>query len=338
MIALHLSRADFTASDLVSAEVFEVLRRAPGVVRSITIDNPAAPGRTGLTDPVGDLSGVFDRFVAQCDGDPTCKNGYPDLAASWRQAYAHYQLGPPLVQVPSPDGAGSRTFQVLIDGPRIADVLGAALGNSDTYSLIPAAITAPTGDSVAAGQVVESDYYSFHPDAPWGTLASYLCAYDVHTEDPDVLALEAGRLPQFTRAVPAHWTDWCKGWKVPDVSDALSAAVVSPVPALLFRGDLSAFGNDDWMRAIQHGLSHAQTVTFPTLGATSSSTGCRASATSDVSSSRIRRPDCPLRSVGGSRHRSSSSAEHRSRSLADWPAPRLWRWSDAYCPGALYAT
>ena len=53
---------------------------------------------------------------------------------------------------------------------------------------------------------------------------------------------------------------------MPDVSDALSNDVVSPVPALLFRGDLTSVGSVDWLRRVQRGLSHDQTVTFPTLG------------------------------------------------------------------------
>ena len=75
MLALHINRADFTASDLVSAEVFEIVRQAPAAVRSITIDNPAAPGQTELTDPVADLSEAFNRFVARCNDDPTCARG-----------------------------------------------------------------------------------------------------------------------------------------------------------------------------------------------------------------------------------------------------------------------
>jgi class 3 adenylate cyclase/pimeloyl-ACP methyl ester carboxylesterase len=266
MVTLGIHRADFTASDLVSAEVFEVLRRAPGVVRSITIDNPAPPGQTELSDPVGDLAGAFDRYVARCNQNTTCASSYPDLAGAWRSAYARNETEPALVAAANPDDSSAPDVPVLLDGPRSADALGAALGDANSYSLIPAAITSPTADAVTADAVARSDYYSFHPAAPWGTLASYLCAYDVHTEDPNALALEATTNPQFTRAWTAHWPQWCAAWKVPDVSAALSTDVVSPVPALLFRGDLNAFGNAQWMRRIERGLSHAQTVTFPTLG------------------------------------------------------------------------
>src|SRR5207244_4163647 len=72
MVALHVKTADFTASDLTSAIVFGVLRKAPGAVRSITLDNPAAPGGTLLSDPVSDLSDAFNRYAALCRANAGC--------------------------------------------------------------------------------------------------------------------------------------------------------------------------------------------------------------------------------------------------------------------------
>jgi hypothetical protein len=156
---------------------------------------------------------------------------------------------------------------VLLDGPRAADALAAAMGNPDTYKLIPTAIQAGGADAVVAAQYAASDFGSFHPDAAlWGTVASYQCAYPVHTVDTNAVALEASTLPQFTRALTAHWATWCRGWKVPSVAARLSMDVAGPVPALLFRGDLTPVGNTDWLRRVQRGLSRDQSVTFATLG------------------------------------------------------------------------
>ena len=89
---------------------------------------------------------------------------------------------------------------VLIDGPRAADALAAALEDSSTYRLIPAVITSPASTAIVGGQVIRSDFATFHPDsAVWGTLASYLCAYDIHTVDQNALALEA-TTPRSSRA------------------------------------------------------------------------------------------------------------------------------------------
>jgi hypothetical protein len=53
---------------------------------------------------------------------------------------------------------------------------------------------------------------------------------------------------------------------VPDLSAGFSQPVVSNVPALFFRGNLSPDGNPDWIPMIARGLSDVQSVVFPTLG------------------------------------------------------------------------
>jgi class 3 adenylate cyclase len=266
MIALHINQADFTASGDVSTELLEIVRHAPGAVRSITIDNPVAPGYSELSDPVSDLATAFGRFGANCKADPACAASYPDLASAWRNAYNVYQATPPLVTTTDPNDSSAATLPVLLDGPRAADALAAALSNPDTYKLIPSAISS-RADAVVAGQYAASDFGSFHPDtALWGAVASYQCAYGAQTIDSNAADLEAKTLPQFTRALPSHWATWCKAWKVPSAYDELSREVASPVPALLFRGDLSPFGNEDWLRRVQRGLSRDQSVTFATLG------------------------------------------------------------------------
>jgi hypothetical protein len=266
MIALHLDHADFTASGDASTELFEIMRHAPGAVRSITIDNPVAPGYSELSDPVSDLATAFGRFGAHCTADPACAASYPDLGTTWKNAYAAYQNAPPVVTTTDPNDSSAATLPVLLDGPRAADALASALSNPDTYKLIPSAI-ASRADAVVAGQYAASDFGSFHPEsALWGAVASYQCAYGAQAIDTNAAALEARTLPQFTRALPAHWSTWCKGWKVPSAYDELSREVASPVPALLFRGDLSPLGNQDWLRRVQRGLSRDQTVTFATLG------------------------------------------------------------------------
>jgi class 3 adenylate cyclase len=267
MIALRINHADFTASDEVSPELFEIVRRAPGVVRSITLDNPGAPGYSELSDPVSDLATAFNRFAGRCKADPSCAASYPDLGATWKAAYQRYQSAQPVVTTSASDVATAPTLPVLLDGPRAADALAAALSDSSTYKLIPSAISSPDATGVVASQYANSDYGSFHPEsAAWGAVASYVCSYDVHTVDTNAAALEAKTLPQFTRALPLPWMTWCRSWKVPDIYPALSADLASPVPALLFRGDLDPYGNDEWLRRVQRGLSRDQTVTFATLG------------------------------------------------------------------------
>jgi class 3 adenylate cyclase len=266
MYALHIPTADFTASDLVSAPVFGVLRRAPGAVRSITFENPAPPGKTFLTDPIADLQASFDHFIELCQKDPTCIGSYPDLAAKWKAAVENARQHPTLVMADDPDDQSKPKIPVLVDGFRLVDALHASLESADAYGLIPAAITSPTTSAAVATQTLIDDYYAWSPDVHWGTLASYICSYDVHTMDTGAMDVEKGATPQFVQSTPQRWPGWCGAWKVNDLNSKLDADVVSPVPTLIFRGHVNPQGRDEWVSTLQHGLSKSQAVIFPTLG------------------------------------------------------------------------
>ena len=265
MYALKIRRADFTAFETTDLEVFAIMRQAPAAVRSITLDNPPPPGATPLTEPVTDLAGAFNRYVALCGASKICAHSYPDLAGSWRSSYTTLETTPSVVSVDNSPGAGVPSVSVLLDGHRAADALATALDTPDTYPLIPAAITQTIADGVTANQALNGGD-SFDPSAPWGAQASYYCGYRIHTQNADAAVITAHNLPQFVRGHDTHWAEWCTAWKVPDVAAVLSANVVSTVPAFLFRGALASTGNSGWIPAIERGLAHAQSAVFPTLG------------------------------------------------------------------------
>jgi len=252
------------ASEDTGIEVFDILRRYPNVVRSLTLDNPAPPGTTLISDSIGDMSGAFDRYVALCEADAICAKAYPNLAQSWQTAFANIETQMPTVPVANPAGAAKPPVNLLLDGPRGTDGLAVALADPSTYPLIPAAIVQTTGRPEAAAEALQADYSP--PGEPWGAEASFECSYDINTLDRQAEILVARTLPQFARSSRITWSLWCTVWKVPDVSAALSQPVVSDVPALLFRGNISPNGNPTWIPTIERGLSNAQSVIFPTLG------------------------------------------------------------------------
>src|SRR6478735_5136531 len=265
MHVLKIERADFTAFGETDAEVFEILRRAPGAVRSITLENPPPPGSTHLTAPVTDLAGAFERFAAACRADDACRRTAPDLAGAWRTAYESLTRTPASLVAANPLGADRPPVALLLDGPRAADALATALADASTYAVVPAAIADPRdANVVGAASLQGGDGLS--PGAPWGAQASYYCAYPVRTEDVDAVALTARTAPQFVRGHDRNWNEWCAAWPVPDRSPRLSVPITGPVPALLFRGALAPEGNPGWIPAVARGLSHAQSAVFPTLG------------------------------------------------------------------------
>jgi pimeloyl-ACP methyl ester carboxylesterase len=264
MSALKITHANLVASGVVSAEAFDVLRRVPGAIRSLTLDNPTPPGLTLISNPIGDLSGAFERFANVCNSDLTCKGAYPDLQRAWRDAYAAANRKPAVETVADPFTPNGPSLKILLDGPRTADALAAALRDASTYQAIPTAITQSASGTVEASLVAQED--RLVSDAPWAAQASYYCSYEVHTQDPDAEALAAHTLAHYVRAHDADWSQWCAAWPVPDASETLSTEIVSDVPTLIFRGDLTPDGSPDWIAKIERSLTHVQTVVFPTLG------------------------------------------------------------------------
>jgi hypothetical protein len=267
MFVRHIRQANFVAFQGFDTEVFTVLRTAPAAVRTVTLENPPPPGDSVLSDPIGDLAGAFDRYVALCTADPVCQQAYPHLPQSDRALFASLDNGPPLVTTSNPNGSNLPQAQVLVDGPRSADALALALRTPSLYPLIPQVIESAnvaTAENTIAAAVAQGDYPS--QDAAWGADASYFCSYEANLQNPQGEAIQAQTLPQFVRSDDTNWTQWCRTWHVADLSAAMSQTVVSNAPALLFRGDLSPDGNPDWIPAIASRLSNVHSVVFPTLG------------------------------------------------------------------------
>jgi pimeloyl-ACP methyl ester carboxylesterase len=263
MWVLHIKQANLVAFQHIGVEALAILRLAPAAVRSLTLDNPAPPGETQFTDPIGDLAGAFHRFDALCNADHSCATSYSDLPRDLRDGYQRLQAKPALVSEPNPFNDRAPKIQVLLDGPRSADALADALRDTTTYRAIPSAIRS-ADDSLLGPIVVQEDRLT--NDAPWGAQASYICAYDMHTEDPTGQKIAAQTLPEFVAGHDTHWATWCKGWNVPDLTPSLGADIVTDTPVLAFRGDLTPDGNPEWLPKLQRGFSAMTTIVFPTLG------------------------------------------------------------------------
>jgi hypothetical protein len=155
---------------------------------------------------------------------------------------------------------------ILLDNHRAADALRGALGDPNTFSVIPSVLVETTADPVAGDTLLQHNPYLWDDQAPWGALLSYVCSYHIHTVDQNAAALSDRTHPEFVGDMYAHWPEWCSAWNVPDLSAALSVDVSSPVPVLAFRGDVSPSGSSDWTRTVLRGFANGHSAIFPTLG------------------------------------------------------------------------
>ena len=264
LVALKIPTVDLIVRESLGTVAYGMLRRAPGSIRSLTIEDPFPGDRTSLSGEVSNLAGAFQRYVAQCTASVICRTGYPDLAERYRAGHAAHAAAPTLVAADNPD-VGKPPVSVLLDGPRSAQALSQALRSPDTYSLIPAAI-AQTADAAIAAQAVKFDQADIESDFTWGADLSYVCSYDLRTFDPNGTALSAQTAPAFDVSDVARRTSWCTAWNVPAVPDQVFATPASPVPALLFRGDLSPTADPGWIHTVARGFPNSSTLVFPTLG------------------------------------------------------------------------
>jgi DNA-binding SARP family transcriptional activator len=264
--ALHLDRVDLAAEGDDVLTAFAVVRAAPAVVRSLTLENPLAPGQGGGTDPTAELTRAFDAFVRLCDADATCGRAYPDLAATyhgaWLRATAH-----PFHATGKDQNGDTRT--VLIDGARSAKILAQALTTPADYGLIPAAIASPPEGPVLpllVNPASSFDYYWTDRDFPLAAVESYWCSEEKYTISPgkplsdttrpDLAGVDDGAL---------KWS--CESWPVPKASDATFAPFVSSVPTFIIEGDLAWYTSPGQMASLQSNLIHSAVIHFATLGA-----------------------------------------------------------------------
>src|SRR5262249_20659365 len=155
---------------------FEVIRKAPGVVQSLTTQSPVYPGESGETDPSAYLAAAFDRYAALCAADDSCR-ALGDLRAAYRNGYEAYKAAPVTVVGASNDGD---EHAVLIDGDRVASAVLGALSNTGAYALLAGAVAHAPSDEVnglAAGSVLNLEPGALNPDFAWGAILSNSCSY-----------------------------------------------------------------------------------------------------------------------------------------------------------------
>ena len=145
------------------------MRQLPGVVRTLTLQEPVAPGQSAYTNPAKYLSDAFNNYVSLCQADPACKATFHDLSGEYRRAHDAAASAPQLVQ--GDDGNG-HVHDVLLDADRVTQALADALNQRETYPLIAAAIDASVGNPVAAtaiaGRVIDANMPLLIPDLRLG--------------------------------------------------------------------------------------------------------------------------------------------------------------------------
>ena len=271
MAVLRIPQADIVAGDQYSHVAFGVLEKAPGAVRTLTLDNPEPAGESSYTDPVADLAASFQHYVSLCEANTQCSSAFPNLAATYEAQVNRFNSSPVLAQTDS--ASGGSTVSVLIDGDRVAQASQTALGEFSNSSMPvlaagisnpPPSLLADLVDNYSATSTYSSD--GLDQPNPFGLFASLNCSYDIHVLG-NGSSVSAAQLPAFAGvAVGQTFNQICSVWKTTSLPSFYFVGVASTVPTLIVRGSLSPYGNDEFPNQAKQSLQSATVGIFPTIG------------------------------------------------------------------------
>jgi class 3 adenylate cyclase len=264
--ALHLDHVNLVSGYVATLSALEVIHDLPGVVRTLTLQEPVAPGESAFTNPTKFLSDAFNNYVSLCRSDDACRNSFPDLSARYRHDFEVYSRAPRVVE--GDDGQGHH-HAVLIDGARVAMALQNALSRRATYPLIAAVVAATERsgavDSAIGGTALDVNGDPLQPDFAWGAALSGQCSYERHTIDDTGSAISRQTLPEFSGADTGYLQWACRAWAVREIGSSAFDDPSTTVPTMIVVPKLLPLADPGWADIFRRGLPNATVLTFATL-------------------------------------------------------------------------
>jgi hypothetical protein len=262
--ALHLTRVNLVATgsgiEPTVPMALSVVREAPTLVRTLTLQNPWLPSLNSI-DRTATLAAAFDHYVSICDANPQCAHAYPDLAGALRNGWAFYNAHPQVVDASVPGTGPGLGFHhlVLVNGASAGKALASVLGNPLAAPFLASAVAKPPLDLIAGFALMHESTHRH--DFPWAAYLSSSCSYPFSLAPGR--ALTSATRPELA-GVDDGFFDWaCAAWTVPIAPDA-SARPASTVPALFVVAPLVA--DVPQQPAVIAGFPNASVLTLPTLG------------------------------------------------------------------------
>jgi class 3 adenylate cyclase len=259
VIAKHLPPIDLEVSTDDTAVGLDLMRDDPGMLRTVTLENPIPPTATS-SDYVRAYAEALDSFATVCKQDPTCSRYLPDPVGAWAAMYRRLEGTPQRITGPLPDGSET---SVLIDGDRAASVFATAVSNTTLTPFVPQILS-----SGAVGQIAyNARDRSGVDNLPYGQQLTDLCERVAPLDQPGDRYAAAAQ-PQNAVGIwnMALLDRTCEVWKVTPDPDRSRQTVTSNIPVLVVSGALAVTARQDGFDDFETGLSHMFSFRFPTIG------------------------------------------------------------------------
>jgi pimeloyl-ACP methyl ester carboxylesterase len=267
--ALHVAKWNVWGMSYGTYVALTYMRLYPAGIRAAGIDGVVPPDVAGPAFAWPSYKEGLDGIFAACAAQPTCRQRYPDLGATFTRLVGQLEAHPLTVAVKSP--ADGKPIKVVIDGGVLVNVM------------VPATHAAAALPSLLAGlahgepQQIAEQWAGRQIGDPkeYGTF-SYGLTYGVHCAEwapyvsqADVIAAGRRAFPSFPESVLAQapqlayfWQD-CAVWNVAKAPASVRDATQSSIPTLVMSGTFDAQTGAQWGAHAAQTLSRAVVVTIP---------------------------------------------------------------------------
>ena len=249
------------------------LRRHGDQVRSIVLDGVAP---TDMRLPLyfaRDAQRSFDKLLADCEAEASCRAKYPDLAARARALFARLEAAPVPARLVHPRTGIAEDVRVTAE--LLANVIVGALYVPLASSLIPELLVRAESNDFQGLLALAMMGEGVAQNMSYGMHLSVVCAEDYPRITPaDIERETAGTL--FEAYLIDARMKACEIWPKGEVAPSYYEAVKSDVPVLVLSGDLDPVTPPTWGENVLPHLSNARHVVVPGTGHGALSTGCGA--------------------------------------------------------------
>jgi pimeloyl-ACP methyl ester carboxylesterase/sugar lactone lactonase YvrE len=281
--ALGIGEWNIITYGTTSSVSFEIMRRYPEHIRTVSFDSPMAPQVDRFTQAILGTDYAFGQVVEACNARHRCHEAFPHLRAAWRDALRGLDAHPSSIL--------DEDLNIVVDDATAVRQLrnNLALGGHLSCFVVCDLQTFPLAiydlkkhgwlNGGPAGTRVEwSSAPPFHVgyDIQWwpnptifdpganlshGLTYSYLCHDEVPFIDQAALADAAGNRPWYDEAyVNNPYPDICERWDVGRADTDPHDPLISDIPTLMLFGQFDPFSPVPLVRDAAAGLSNSSIV------------------------------------------------------------------------------
>lgn len=286
------SRWDVFGVSYGSRVALDILRRAPGLVRSAVLDSVYPPDVNAELTDAWLLQRSLEMFTRICELADDCTRTPAALRADLDAALARVAREGLRLSVRDPDGGGD--LAVFYGRDDLAWLLFEAMYLWDFIPALPDSVAA-----LAAGRtdnhlrrLVQNSVAFLLDDSFSDAVAA---SVDCHDAGPVDGRDAAARLRLYPLVADIKRLDWqyhtCRYWASGDAGSAFRSPVSSAVPTLLLAGEFDPVTPPERAERAVRTLSHGQLFVFPAIGhGVVDSHACAA----DLVDSFLAAPDAPV--------------------------------------------